>query len=75
MTRLSQDRERIAAEERERIKLAYPTEFADGARRGFEGDPLYPSGFSSWPLVRRNAWFAGWNVGYYIRKRAEGGDG
>lgn len=73
MTPLGTDRERIVAAERERqrIKRAYPEEFTDGAQRGFIGNPLYPSGFSSWPLERRNAWFAGWNVGYCDRKRGE----
>lgn len=75
MNEMSQDRERIAAEERESIKRADPDEFRDGARRAFQGDKLYPPGFAAWPLDRRNAWFAGFNVGYGLRKRAEGGDG
>ena len=75
MTPLGQDRERIAAAERERIRLAYPAEFNDGAKRAYQSDPLYPSGFHSWPLDRRNAWFAGFNRGYCDRKKREGGDG
>ena len=35
----------------------------------------YPRGFTDWPLERRNAWFAGFNVGYCDRKRGEAGDG
>jgi hypothetical protein len=69
-----QDRAREAAEERERLKLAHPVEFADGAKRGFTGNKLYPRGLHHWPAEKRNAWFAGWNVGYCDRKRAEGGD-
>ena len=72
MTPLGQDRERIAAAERERIRQAFPDEFADGAKRGFKGDPLYPHGFTTWPLDRRNAWFAGFNKGYSDRKRGAG---
>jgi hypothetical protein len=74
MTPLGQDRERLAAEERERIRRAFPQEFADGAKRAFSGDKLYPFGFLGWTLDRRNAWFAGFNKGYFDRKRAESGD-
>ena len=59
-----------AHQERERIKLAYPEEFNDGAKRAFTGDKLYPPGFAAWPLEKRNAWFAGFNVGYCDRARA-----
>jgi hypothetical protein len=70
------DQERLirAGEERERIKLAYPDEFADGAKRAFIGVKRYPRGFAGWPLDQRNAWFAGFNVGYCDRRRLEGGD-
>ena len=54
---------------RQRIKLAYPDEFNDGAKRAFTGDKLYPPGFLKWPLERRNAWYAGFNKGYSDRKR------
>jgi hypothetical protein len=68
-----------AHKERERIRLAYPAEFDDGAQRAFLENKLYPSGFSSWPLDKRNAWFAGYNLGYCTRIRAleqrEGDDG
>jgi hypothetical protein len=68
-----------AHQERERIRLAFPDEFADGVQRAFTENKLYPSGFSSWPLEKRNAWFAGYNLGYCHRARSlaelEGGDG
>ena len=67
---------RAVDEERERIKLAHADEFADGAKRAFTGAKRYPRGFVSWPLEDRNAWFAGFNVGYCDRRRLEGdGDG
>jgi hypothetical protein len=59
-----------AQRERERIKLADPGEFADGAKRAFTGDHLYPSGFAAWPLNKRASWFAGFNLGYCDRARA-----
>jgi hypothetical protein len=79
VSEVDRDQERLtrALEERERIKLAYPDEFADGAKRAFTGDHLYPPGFAAWLLERRNAWFAGFNVGYcdLTRARLEDGDG
>ena len=48
---------------------AYPDEYPDGARRAYAGNKLYPRRFAAWPLERRNAWFAGFNVGYCDRKR------
>jgi hypothetical protein len=68
MTEPDQERPSVA-EERERIERAFPAEFADGRRRAFIGNKLYPRRFKDWPLDRRNAWFAGWNVGYLERKR------
>jgi hypothetical protein len=70
-----QDRERIAVDERARIKHAYPEEFRDGARRAFNRVKRYPRGFVDWPHDRRNAWFAGFNVGYCDRQRGEPRDG
>ena len=67
-----QDRAHQAAEERAQIERAFPAEFADGRRRAFVGDKLYPRRFKDWPLERRNAWFAGWNVGNIERKRTLG---
>jgi hypothetical protein len=56
--------------EREDIRAAFPAEYNDGARCGFlwksEGQRElggYPKGFNSWPLARRNAWYAGFNRG------------
>jgi hypothetical protein len=68
MTEPDQGRPSVA-EERERIERDFPAEFADGRRRAFIGNKLYPRRFKDWPLDRRNAWFAGWNVGYLERKR------
>jgi hypothetical protein len=61
----------------------WPEEFRLGYRFGFRGkaDPPcgqagYPSGFHTWPLGRRNAWFAGWNRGRVavdIAAASEGG--
>ena len=64
-----QERLARALEERERLCRAYPDEYADGARRAYAGNKLYPRRFAAWPLERRNAWFAGFNVGYCDRKR------
>jgi hypothetical protein len=66
MTEPDQERPSVA-EERERLFRAYPEEYNDGARRGYTGNKRYPRGFHDWPLERRNAWFAGWNVGYCDR--------
>lgn len=57
-------------DEREHIRDRWPSEFSDGARRAYLGDRHYPSGFFSWPPDRRNAWFAGFNVGHCDRARA-----
>ena len=57
-----------ARQERDLIKGNYPAEYADGARRGFARDKLYPTGFHQWPLDRRNAWWAGFNKGYCDRR-------
>jgi hypothetical protein len=59
-----------------RLQHKWPPEFADGVRCGFlqkhDGarDPAgYPQGFGQWQLERRNAWFAGFNVGFHDRQR------
>jgi hypothetical protein len=59
-----------------RLQDKWPPEFRDGVRCGFlqkrEGvrDPGgYPPGFDQWQLERRNAWFAGFNVGFHDRLR------
>jgi hypothetical protein len=58
------------------IRRDFPREFADGESMGagwvLEGDREkggYPLGFHDWPLERRNAWFAGFNLGYGQRER------
>ena len=63
-----------AADEVEMIRKAWPAEFNDSARCAFlqhyHGDREkggYPLGFHGWPLDRRNAWFAGFNVGFHDR--------
>ena len=48
----------------------FPAEFESGYHYGLTGAPQapcdaagYPIGFHEWPLDRRNAWWAGWNLG------------
>jgi hypothetical protein len=64
--------------ERERLRRAWPHEFEDGARcaflRRFDGERERgggPLGFHRWPLERRNAWYAGFNIGLHDRIRFE----
>jgi hypothetical protein len=59
-----------------RLKRLWSDEFRDGARcaflRQFDGDREaggYPRGFHRWSLDRRNAWIAGFNVGFHDRPR------
>jgi hypothetical protein len=58
------------------LQNKWPAEFRDGARCAFlqqqEGPRDAggcPQGFHRWPLERRNAWFAGFNVGFHDRLR------
>jgi hypothetical protein len=51
------------AEARETIRARFPDEYDAGARAGFTKSRFYPSGFHSWPLERRDAFFAGYNAG------------
>jgi hypothetical protein len=58
------------------IRRDFPREFADGESMGAGWEPDggrekggYPLGFHAWPLERRNAWFAGFNLGRGRRKR------
>ena len=60
----------------ERLAERWPDEFRLGYRFGFRGkadQPCdaggYPPGLHSWPLDRRNAWWAGWNQGHVERDR------
>ena len=56
----------------------FPMEWDDGLKLGMGHGPAgqrergdYPKGFHDWPLDRRNAWFAGFNVGRLIRVGAD----
>lgn len=66
------------AAQRAALCAKYPAEFEHGYRSGFTGEfqkPCdaggYPIGFHTWELVRKNAWYAGWNLGCVERS----GDG
>lgn len=70
-----------AENERAAIRNQWQAEFDDGARCGFlqkfEGarEPGgYPKGFHGWPLARRNAWFAGFNIGSVDKQILVGGN-
>lgn len=67
-----------ATRENKRIRDLWPAEFKDGFQSGRAGKAAersarefggYPRGFHGWPLERRNAWFAGFNLGYTGRPR------
>jgi hypothetical protein len=65
-----------ALDERRRLRQRWPSEYRDGARCAFlqtypgpRDAGGYPKGFHCWPLDRRNAWFAGFNVGFHDRLR------
>jgi hypothetical protein len=60
---------------REWLRLKWRDAFDDGARRGFAGKSDYPAGFHDWPLGKRNAWFAGYNVGLLDAQKWEARDG
>lgn len=69
-----------AAAELDRLRASWPAEFRDSARCAFLGQQPgardaagYPSGFHSWPLDRRNAWWAGFNRGRCDRQTAKQG--
>jgi hypothetical protein len=58
------------------LREQWPAEYRDGARCAFltrfDGDREaggYPRGFHRWSLDRRNAWIAGFNVGFNDRAR------
>jgi hypothetical protein len=72
------DRKKKAARIRALIRQRWPAEFDDGARSAFlrrSDGPRekggYPLGFHGWPLARRDAWFAGFNLGRIDRLRLE----
>jgi hypothetical protein len=57
----------------------FPQEFEHGYRTGYLGENQPPCdaagymiGHHTWPLVRKNAWFAGWNLGNAQRKADHG---
>jgi hypothetical protein len=61
--------------EQERWRAAYPVEFKDGAKLGFNGSAeaprepgLYPRGFLDWDGDRKDAWYCGWYAGYVARR-------
>jgi hypothetical protein len=64
-----------AAAERDRLEGLWPDAFRDGVRAGYGLFPAvhlpggYPHGFHAWPLEKRNAYFAGFNVGFTDRRR------
>jgi len=61
---------------RDDLLKRYPLEFESGYLQGFTGEDAtaYPDGFHSWALERRNAFFAGWNLGYVERDDEGGSD-
>lgn len=65
--------------ERAQLCERWPAEFEDGYRSGFTGehqkpcdDAGYMVGHHSWAIERKNAWFAGWNLGNAERERDDG---
>ena len=64
-----------AEAEREQLERAWPAEFGAGVRAAFSFFPAehepggYPRGFHRWPLERRDAYFAGFNLGFCERRR------
>jgi hypothetical protein len=74
------DRKSRTQAEREAQRTAWPTEYRDGARVAYlqqtdgEREPGgYPMGFASWPVERRNSWFAGFNEGRCDRLAQQNG--
>jgi hypothetical protein len=54
--------------QREALRNAWPEAFAEGRKRGLRNSRAYPEGFGLWPLDKRNAWFAGFNIGFIQRR-------
>jgi hypothetical protein len=55
---------------RDELLAKYPAEFRHGYLSGYTGENQprcdaagYMIGHHTWPLERKNAWFAGWNLG------------
>jgi hypothetical protein len=60
------------------IRDRWQAEFDDGAKCAFTREFLgeresggYPVGFHRWLLERRNAWFAGFSIGFHMRLQDE----
>jgi hypothetical protein len=60
---------------RAQLRAKFPAEFEHGYRYGGTGGVQpecdaagYPIGFVGWPLDRRNAWWAGFNLGHVKRE-------
>ena len=56
--------------DRDELFTKYPAEFRHGYLSGYTGEnqppcdaARYMVGHHTWPLERKNAWFAGWNLG------------
>jgi hypothetical protein len=56
--------------DRDELLAKYPAEFRHGYLSGYTGENQPPCdaagymiGHHTWPLERKNAWFAGWNLG------------
>lgn len=56
---------RETRQERRGLQRRFPEAFKDGMQSG-AGLKGYPPGFAGWPLDRRNAWWAGANLGYLM---------
>ena len=74
LTAVDEDRLAKAEREREALRSRWPDEFRDGARCGLLRDypgererSEYPTGFHQRPLEQRNAWWAGFNLGFSQR--------
>ena len=52
--------------ERRRLRNLYPLPFKLGVRAGAGLREDYPPGYHDWPLEKRNAYWAGANVGYLM---------
>ena len=64
---------------RAELRAKFPAEFEHGYRTGYLGENQPPCdaagymiGHHTWPLVRKNAWFAGFNLGYVEREAGDG---
>jgi hypothetical protein len=56
---MTEQAEQIRAE----LRRQFPQEFEHGYRTGYFGEFQFPEEFHTWPLVRKNSWYAGWNLG------------